>query len=89
MVGGKNEQLHWPTKFDFFKVFLTNFDLLITYSYLTTECEKIFTLSGHSLAYYYVKDNYYEGLLNKVESYNLMSNSNGFLENQHTIHILK
>ena len=55
-------------KFDFFKAFLTNFDFLIFYSYLTTECGKIFTLAGLSFAYYYVKDNYYEGSLNKVKS---------------------
>ena len=56
------------TKFDFFKAFLTNFDSLITYSYLTTECGKILSLSGHSFTYYYVKDNCYEGSLNKVKS---------------------
>ena len=68
MKQGTRIKLHWPTKFDFFKAFLTNFDFLITYSYLTTECGTIFTLSGLSFAYYYVKDTYYEGSLNKVKS---------------------
>ena len=40
----------------------------ITYSYLTTECGAIFTLSGLSFAYYFVKDTYYEGSLNKAKS---------------------
>ena len=61
-------QLHWQTKFNFFKSFLIGFDLLITYSYLTTEYGKIFTLSGLSFANYYVKDTFYEGSLNKVKS---------------------
>ena len=53
--------LQWPTEFDFFKAILTNFDFLMTFSYLPTECGKNFTISGLSFAYYYVKDTYYEG----------------------------
>jgi len=60
--------------------FLTNFDFLMTYSYLTTDCGTIFTLSGLSFAYYYVKDTYYEGSLNMVKSWNWMSNSNGYFK---------
>ena len=37
-------------------------------SYLTTECGKIFTPSARSLAYYYGKDTYCKGSLNKVKS---------------------
>ena len=54
--------------FILFLVFLTNFDFLITFRYLTTERGKIFTLSDLSFAYYHAKDTYYEGSLNKVKS---------------------
>ena len=51
-----------------FKVFLTNIDFLITYSYLTTECGNISTLSSLSFAYYYVKVTSYEESLKEVKS---------------------
>ena len=48
-------------------IFMTNFYFLINYEYLTTECGKIFTPSTLSCAYYYVKNIYYEGSLNRVK----------------------
>ena len=61
-------RLHWPINFYFFTVFFTQFDFLITYTYLSTECGKVFTLAGLSSAYYYGKDTNYERSLIEIES---------------------
>ena len=68
LVKNDERYLYWPTEFNFFKVFFTNFVFFITFSYFTTEYGKIFTLSGLSFAYYYVEDPYNEGSLNKVKT---------------------
>ena len=48
-------------------IFFIYLVVFIIYSFLTTECGKVFTPSAFSFANYYVKDIYYEKLFNKVK----------------------